>query len=205
MLAAGTDTNSQVRHDPGATVARSQTAIPRATPHTARLAASALSGGCNVGIGGANPPAADDSFYVSGCVFYVFMLPNSQHSPPERAQMSIRVTIPFDVPGKFGCPPLAVRGGRGLVFGTAMPEAPVDEHGDSGASKQDVRTSAGQPGKRGVDAVAQTPPVEFSAEEHFWLRVASSLTGHASRSNDVNGRRGSRRGRHGVSSQSRLT
>jgi hypothetical protein len=159
----------------------------------------------DIGIGGAKSPAADDLFYVGGCMCNVLMLPDSEHSPPQGAQMSIRLTIPLDVPGEFGCPPRAVGGGRGLVLGTAVPEAPVDEHHDSGASKQDVRTSTGQPGKRGVDAVAQTSSVELASEEHFGLRVASSLTGHASGGSDVNGRRGNRRDRHGVSSQGRLT
>lgn len=206
MLAAGSDIQAEV--------GRSRSSIltgpaPRchsgAAPDVAKLVGLAWERRASVGISGGESPAADDLFYVGGYVCNVLMLPDSEHSPTKGAQMCIRLTIPFDVPSEFVGPPRAVGCGRRIVLGTAVPEAPVDEHRNSGTSKQDVRTSTGQPGKRGVDAVPQTSAVELSPKEHFGLRVTSSLMGHAPGRNGINGRWGNCRDRHGASSCRRLT
>ena len=60
----------------------------------------------------------------------------------------------------------------------AVPEAPVDEHGDLGTREQDVRSSARHPGERGIDAEPAASGVEKPAERDLRLRVTSALPAH---------------------------
>ncbi len=67
------------------------------------------------------------------------MLPKPKDRPPCRRQSLVGVSVSRDIPSHLGGPELSIALGYGVVLWTAMPKAPVDEHGDPRPAEYEVR------------------------------------------------------------------
>ena len=104
-------------------------------------------------------------------------LPYDQHSPAPGFRLRQRGRVPLDVALQLlppeVCPRLRQLGP--LAAGVLVPEASVDEHGDSARGEHQVGL-AGQ--VAAVEPEAQPPGVQVSADRHFGLGVLATHTRH---------------------------
>jgi hypothetical protein len=68
------------------------------------------------------------------------MLPHADHRPTTSTKGSVDSAISFQVTFELRVPVRAISLGPSSVLWTAMPEAAVDEHRDTGAREDDVRS-----------------------------------------------------------------
>jgi hypothetical protein len=90
------------------------------------------------------------------------MLPYANYPPTCGAELSIRIPVPIDVPSQLLRPPLAIGDGHRLVFRALVPKTAVDEYGDTGAPKNEVRSTAESGQRRGIDEIPEPSTVQFS-------------------------------------------
>src|SRR5687767_8183828 len=72
----------------------------------------------------------------------VLVLPDADHLPAGDAQRFVDGRIPGLVPGDLRAPVSGVSPGRGVVLGTAVPEAPIDEYRHLRATEDQVSGAA---------------------------------------------------------------
>ena len=108
------------------------------------------------------PRALDDVRGVAG----VLVLPCPDDDPSRLSETSLGPAVAIDVGIELGAPPVGVRPRGDGVFAAAVPEAPVDEHGDASSGEGDVG-----PAGDGchVDAVAETAAMQLATERQFGL------------------------------------
>ncbi len=118
------------------------------------------------------------------------MLPDSDHSPPRVAQLSVVESIPLHVSGDLGAPVGGVGLGARSMLWASVPEAAIHKNGYLLAPEDDVR-SAAQPLQRfRVDAIAQPAPMKLRAKGELGAGVSLAVAFHGR----SNGWRGGRRG-----------
>lgn len=122
------------------------------------------------------------------------MLPDSNDLPAGSGESQIRVAVPITVPSNLLSPVLGIRFClRSGVCRAAVPEAPVNEDGDLGRSKNDV-CSASELWQRGpINPVAKTHLVEDSADGQLRVSIPRPLELHFA----ANARRAGEGGRSG--------
>jgi hypothetical protein len=69
------------------------------------------------------------------------VFPYADDPPPSFLKLAVRVLVPSNVSGKLLCPPFAISDRHGLVSGTLVPKASVDEDGDPRTSKDEICSS----------------------------------------------------------------
>lgn len=113
------------------------------------------------------------------CRGHVVVFPDVDGLPPEPDEFCVLSPIPPLVGSELLPPPVGVVLRRDAMVGTSMPEAPVDENGDSCASERQVGC-AGEPNE--PDAVPESSTVELPSESQLWsgipARHASELAAH---------------------------
>ena len=82
-----------------------------------------------------SPQACHEAFLVS---YGQFMLPEAQHPPADLAQGFRHGSIASLIPSDFGIPELLAGLRPAKVLGAAMPEAAIDEDGESFSPKDEV-------------------------------------------------------------------
>lgn len=99
------------------------------------------------------------------------VLPQSADAPSKGFQLRRLRLIATHILGELGRPERVRGPGADVVLGTAVPEAPVDEHGDAGSREHDVR-----PASRGrcMEAVAEPGPPEEPANQALGAGMPSS-------------------------------
>lgn len=88
------------------------------------------------------------------------MFPDPDGKPPGSLQQVVRITVALHVPTELRPPVLDVGGRLAAMFGTPVPEAPVNEHGDLCRAKDDVCASTDLPKGPIVNAVSETGLVQ---------------------------------------------
>lgn len=116
------------------------------------------------------------------------MFPNTDHPPTNCPEDQVSLPISANVGGQLFMPPLAVCVWEGAMVGTAVPEAPVDEHGDLTARERDVGSAARHTWERPLDPVAEASSIKFSPEGNFRCRVTTCLMRHSLRCRRVHRR-----------------
>lgn len=110
---------------------------------------------------------------------HALVFPDVDGFPPELDEFRVLSPIPPLIGSELLPPPVGVVLGRDAMVGTSMPEATVDEHGDSCAGERQVGR-AGEPTE--PDAVPESSPVELPSESQLWTgipaRHASELAAH---------------------------
>src|SRR5690349_15527640 len=107
------------------------------------------------------------------------MFPHTNHGPTLVDKAAVRVVIPLAVPRELCAPPLRVSAWVGRVFGTGMPEAPVNEDDNPRSRKNDVRTSPAVEFERTLHAEAISPPVQFGSKRDLWPRMCARSAAHS--------------------------
>lgn len=107
------------------------------------------------------------------------MFPDPDHIPTDVLEVSNRLLISLDIPFEFDGPPFCVVCRASGMYGAAVPEAPVDEHGQLTPGEKDIGTPPRKPGQRSVDSEAVAPSVQQAAQCDFWCCVAPTLTTHS--------------------------
>lgn len=69
------------------------------------------------------------------------MLPDPHHPPSSTFQCCSRVKVPLAVSRQLGTPPISARLRPATVDRTTVPEATIDEYGDSWLSEDYVRAT----------------------------------------------------------------
>ncbi len=116
----------------------------------------------------------------STCGFVgVFMLPDSDADPTGFGEALIGVAVSGSVVGDLAGPERSVGGCDGVVLGTAVPEAAVDENGDAGGGEHHVGGTSEVAQGADRHPVAQTLRMSGRAQGELWLRIASSVGLHA--------------------------
>ena len=88
------------------------------------------------------------------------MFPDPQHFPSLSFCHGVGFEVAFCILRKFRPPVVGMRCWNRSVLRTAVPEAAVDEDGESLTSEDDVRALAFVAPRRVVDAIAQAASVE---------------------------------------------
>lgn len=70
---------------------------------------------------------------------WILMLPDPDHPPAERPQRVVVLPIATAIRVKLVYPEGRIRRGHMAMFGACVPEAAVNEHGDSRSGENDVR------------------------------------------------------------------
>lgn len=108
------------------------------------------------------------------------MLPNPHDTPALGHEAAIHLSVSHDITLEFGAPEFAIRLRHHRMLRTSVPEASIDEHGDSGAGERHIRTNrtpfAGS--DRVVDAVPQSYGEQGAPEQEFRSRVTSTICDH---------------------------
>lgn len=106
------------------------------------------------------------------------VLPSPNHSPSSFDQHRVGVVVPIAVAPDFVGPEPRV-GLRGrVVFGAAVPETPVDEHGDLRPREYEVRPPVQRRDRAIVDAISQARGVCGAPDSELGLRVAPAVGLH---------------------------
>lgn len=101
--------------------------------------------------------------------------PDPEHEPTRRCKLLVIPAIARLVLGNLLAPELSVLARGEIVFGTPVPEASVDEHGDLGAGKGEIRPSAAD---SLVDPVTHARSPETSPDDEFGRRVPGTYSPH---------------------------
>lgn len=100
------------------------------------------------------------------------VLPHLEDFPSFSPEQTPGFTVAFHIPGDLGIPIFPVAGGHAAVLFAAVPEAPIDEYGDSLFRKYKIRPS----GNRSVTAPAFDPGGAKKANENEFRRFVSART-----------------------------
>lgn len=98
------------------------------------------------------------------CDQRIFVFPHVNRKPVQLLELGVLATIPFLIRSKLFAPPLGVVLRENAVVSASVPEASIDEHGDSCASESHVGR-AGEPTE--PDAVTEPSTVELSSESQL--------------------------------------
>lgn len=125
------------------------------------------------------------------------MLPHPDHDPPRVVQLGIVDPVTLYVSSDL-CAPVGGVGSRARsVLWTAMPEAAVHEYGNLLAAKDDVRATSQPLHRRGVNAIAEPPPMKLRAQGKLRPSVALAVALHSGSYGWGGGRRGFWNDSHG--------
>lgn len=121
---------------------------------------------------------SDCHYYVGECLVDL-VLPEPKNSPPTAFQTEGLPPIALDVCGELVGPEVATASRTDIVFGTAVPEASVDEDRDACANEADVCTA-----ESGLEvlAVSESFGPELPAEPELGAGVLAPDPGHLLRS-----------------------
>jgi hypothetical protein len=103
------------------------------------------------------------------------VLPHANHHPSRIRQPRIRVGITSPVLLELVSPPLGVALRTQVTIRAAVPEAPVDEHGNSRSREDDVGAPAESRKGSDVNAVAQALTVQSAPQGHLGRGVSRAL------------------------------
>jgi DNA (cytosine-5)-methyltransferase 1 len=133
--------------------------------------------------------------YEVGGTSRVSVLPEPNDLPALTFQRGIDGFVAFDISSKLGFPVRVVRLRKIAVLGTAMPEATVYEHCQSGPGKDNVRSDKAAGGSnRVIDSIPQPPSVKLFPECQLRLAVAPPISPHSIRDLTARRRRIRKRG-----------
>jgi hypothetical protein len=119
----------------------------------------------------------DCSYSICGFVG-VFVLPYSDAYPTGFGETPISVAVPGSVGGDLVCPEGGVGVCDGVVLGTAVPEAAVEEDSDAGRREHHVGGASEVAQWPSRDPVAQTSRMGGRAQGALGLRIAPSVGLH---------------------------
>lgn len=103
------------------------------------------------------------SLHDFGSPFPRLVLPKPERHPAQCPQMVVSLTVPLHVLTQLRQPPLAVRRRETGVFGTHVPEATIDEHGDPRGAKQQISTTPRHARKESIHPVPKATPVKLAS------------------------------------------
>jgi hypothetical protein len=108
------------------------------------------------------------------------MLPHSDNAPTQTLQKLIRVPIPFRVSAQFRPPPLPILFGHGLVLGTRVPKAAVDEHNHFRAREHDIDCACQLRNYATVKTETQSESMKRRAQLHLHGGISLPHRSHPS-------------------------
>ncbi len=127
----------------------------------------------------ANPP--DDLGDPEGDDSGVLMLPSPDHGPPSLGESAVGIGVACLVAADLlGPVPRVDIVPSAPVVGTPVPEAAVNEHGDSCARENDVGLAAQVGEGLHVDPVPHAHRMELPTDGKLWSGVLAALRAHAS-------------------------
>lgn len=106
------------------------------------------------------------------------MFPDSVDCPSRLGEFMVVSSVAIDVRLELLLPPSSVRRRSRCVLGAAVPEAPVDEHDQSVAREDDVRSAAESDDRGVVYTEASATLVELSSQRELRAGVAASIGAH---------------------------
>lgn len=114
-----------------------------------------------------------------GSHFWRHMFPESEYAPSDRFKVPVGLFIPNDVGSELVTPPLRIVPRRNEVFGTPVPEAPVNEDCNLGPREGDVHGSSWHTRNWEVDPVAEPLRMEQLPKMGLTAGVTAPLRTHA--------------------------
>lgn len=109
-------------------------------------------------------------------LLWVLVLPETKDDPAEGYEELVVLPVSAHVAAELGLPKRGVRRGHRRVLRAAMPEAPVDEHGDTPLREDDVRPGGCPPARDPVvDSVPEACTMKQRANGQLWARVAAAV------------------------------
>ena len=123
--------------------------------------------------------SAKQAEHHSGSVIGRSVLPDSNDLPPRSFEGARHPTVALLVSGELGRPVLSVGRRCGPVVRTAVPEAPIDEYGDTAAGEHDIHPhAAAVPLDEVVLPKSLASGVQPPPELHLRLRVDFAVPTH---------------------------
>lgn len=106
------------------------------------------------------------------------MFPCSDHRPSGGPEQGRGFRVPLPVPLHFRRPELGIGSSARVMLRAPVPEASVDEDGDSGGSEQDVRATVQSGDGAGVDSITEAVGVKEFANRQLWFGVTATVAPH---------------------------
>lgn len=113
-----------------------------------------------------------------GRLSWQLVLPETENGPSALLEALAGVQVPLAVAPHFRIPVALVSGRWHVVGRTAVPEAPIDEDGESDSGESDVCPPSMVEGQRKVDSIPQAEAVEDPAEFQLGGSVSSTVRAH---------------------------
>lgn len=110
------------------------------------------------------------------------VLPDAEHPPSLGPRHGGRLRIALDVPREFRFPVLGMRDRNHPVLGASVPEAAVDEDGETSSGEDDVRPTALIAPGREIDAVPVSARVQELTNRQLGSGVPTPIRLHRLRS-----------------------
>jgi hypothetical protein len=107
------------------------------------------------------------------------VFPDADDGPATDSQTGVGVPVARDVAPQFLAPPLGVGPRAGTVLGASVPEAAVDEDGDTRPTEDDVRSTAKLGDGAKIDSVSKAPSVQRTAKSQLRSSIAAGLPLHS--------------------------
>lgn len=126
-------------------------------------------------------PVSNGRFHPIGRGGDILMLPDSDDRPARVGKRLVGRAVAPDVGVEFPSPPVSVRLGGRSVFGAAVPETAINEHGYPRSGEYDVWSDSAHLGEGHVYAVSESSAVEFASDGHFGGCVHVPYPAHLSR------------------------
>jgi hypothetical protein len=122
--------------------------------------------------------AADDGGDPHSSLLRGFMLPNADGEPPGSREKIIHPGIALLVVMDFGKPIISIGAQRPSVCRAAMPEAPVQEYGDSRWAKHEVRGGPYARQRSSVNSIPQAKSMNRRSKSQLRLSAPAPVTLH---------------------------
>lgn len=106
------------------------------------------------------------------------MLPDPDTQPSCLGEECVNLPVPIDVALELRSPVIRVGLWIRRVIGAAVPEAPIDEDGDTSAPKDEIGSSPDRFQGSSGDPISKALAVEYAAKREFRGRVARSVSLH---------------------------
>ena len=135
-------------------------------------------GDSGVPIGRVSRPAVQQQRHSISRVAHGFVLPHSNNDPTGAAERLVIATVAVSVDSQLGLPPFPVRFREDSVIGAGVPEASVDEHGDTKARERDVDVAPWSTWRLMIDSEPEPSAVEFAPERELRPGVAAAVGSH---------------------------
>lgn len=108
----------------------------------------------------------------------LLVFPHPDDHPALLTKPPVGIAVPQPISLDLSAPEVRVCLWPSAMFGTAVPETTIDEHGEADGTEHDIRLAPQTGYRPPVDAVSQPAPMELRTQLALDPRIAGRLAAH---------------------------